>query len=223
MSVSVNILYLPGTNCQRETATAFEQVGARPRLTFLTDVLAGRCRLDDADLLCLPGGFSFGDHLGAGTVAALFLMTRVADQLAACRKRPMLCICNGFQVAVRAGLFGPAVTLTTNVQGTFRHIPDQEHIVDPDNDSFWLAGLGGQTLRFPCAHGEGRFVFAGRKGWQRAFAYPSDRNPDGSMDNVAGVTTPDGLVLGLMNHLERAPDGPLNLDVFRNGVRWVSG
>ncbi|HTU20755.1 MAG TPA: phosphoribosylformylglycinamidine synthase subunit PurQ [Gemmataceae bacterium] len=221
MSVTVNILYFPGTNCQRETAVAFERVGARPRLTFLTEVLVGRQRLDDADLLCLPGGFSFGDHAGAGTVAALHLTTRVADQLAACRKRPVLCICNGFQIAVRAGLFGPGVTLTVNERGTFYHVREQEHFVEPGNDSFWLDGLRGETLRFPCAHGEGRFLFEHLEGWKKALTYPPGRNPDSSMEGVAGITTPDGLVLGLMNHLERAPQHPFNLEILRNGVRWA--
>jgi phosphoribosylformylglycinamidine synthase len=223
MSVKVNVLYFPGTNSQRETARAFEHVGAKARITFLTDVLAGQQRLDDADILCLPGGFAYGDHVGAGTIAALHLTRQLADQLAACRRRPILCICNGFQVGVRAGLFGPDLTLTVNEQGTFRNVHDQPHLVDPENDSLWLTGLAGTTLRFPCAHGEGRFLFTQRNTWRTALRYPPGQNADGSTEGIAGITTTDGLVLGLMNHPERAQHDPLNLEFFRNGVQAVRG
>jgi phosphoribosylformylglycinamidine synthase len=224
---TVNVLYLPGTNCQEETLRAFRHVGAAPRLLFLADALAGRDRLDSADILCLPGGFSFGDHLAAGRVAAMLLRTRLADQYAAARGRLMLAICNGFQIAVRAGWFGTGVALTVNTNGTFQNVPNQPHEVVPDNPSPWLAGLSGQTLEFPCAHGEGRFVAEpnpdGREGWRAALRYPEHANPDGSADGVAGVTTPDGLAFGLMNHPERALDKQVRLAFFANGVRAARG
>lgn len=222
MTVTANILYFPGTNCQRETAVAFEQVGARTRQVFLSDALEGRARIDDADILCIPGGFSFGDHIASGVVAAKFLTTKLSDQLSACRKRPMICICNGFQIAVRAGLFGDGLALTVNDIGTFHHVARQQHNVVPQSGNVWLAGLDGQTLRFPCAHGEGRFVYTSRDGWRPALTYPEDANPDGSTENIAGITTPDGLILGLMDHPERARDDERNLEIFRNGVRAVS-
>jgi len=223
MSVTVTIAYFPGTNCERETAEAFRRVGAKPQITLLADVLSGKTRLDGGDLLCLPGGFSFGDHVSAGIVAAQFLTARFTEQLAACRTRPILCICNGFQIGLRAGFFGSGVALTMNSRGTFRHVRDQEHIVDETNDSFWLDGLRGETLKFPCAHGEGRFVFETREGWRRALSYPEDSNPDGSMENIAGITSPDGLAFGLMDHPERALHRDQNLEIFRNGVRVAKG
>jgi phosphoribosylformylglycinamidine synthase len=216
---SVNVLYLPGTNCHEETLRAFRQVGGAPRLLFLADALAGRARLDDADILCLPGGFSFGDHLAAGTIAGLLLRTRLKDQFDACLGRLMLAICNGFQIAVRAGCFGGGVALKVNTVGTFQNKPDQPHEVVEDNPSPWLSGLAGQTLRFPCAHGEGRFVAQTKDGWRPALRYPADANPDGSDDGVAGVTTPDGLAFGLMNHSERALDPQVRMAFFANGVR----
>lgn len=223
MSVTVTIAYFPGTNCERETAEAFRRVGAKPQITLLEDVLSGKSRLDGGDLLCLPGGFSFGDHVSAGIVAAQFLTSRFTDQLAACRTRPILCICNGFQIGLRAGFFGLGVALTMNACGTFRHVRDQEHIVDENNDSFWLDGLRGQTLKFPCAHGEGRFVFENRDGWCRALSYPESSNPDGSLENIAGITSADGLAFGLMDHPERALHRDQNLEIFRNGVRTAKG
>lgn len=219
MSVRVNILYTPGTNCQHETAHAFRRVGAEPQILLLSDLLENRARLQDADVICLPGGFSFGDHAGAGNVAAWCLKTRLADQLEAVRAKPTLCICNGFQIAVRAGMFGD-VSLVVNESGTFRNEPQQAHEVVRDNASLWLDGLLGKTLRFPAAHGEGRFLFADRSGWSPAFVYPQSANPDGSREGVAGVTTPDGLVLGLMNHPERTTDSEV-LELFANAVQAV--
>ena len=218
MPVTVNIVYFPGTNCQVETAVAFAAVGARPRHVFIADVLDGKSRLDDADALCIPGGFSFGDHIASGVVAARFLTTRLADQLAACRKRPMICICNGFQIAVRAGLFGEDVALAVNDIGTFNHVTEQEHYIEPQHDNVWLKGLEDQTLRFPCAHGEGRFVYGSQDGWRTAISYPQGKNPDGTTENIGGISSPDGLILGLMNHPERNRS-EANLEIFRNGVR----
>jgi phosphoribosylformylglycinamidine (FGAM) synthase-like amidotransferase family enzyme len=221
MKVSINILYFPGTNCQRETVLAFQRVGAEPNIIFLTDILAGRRRLDDADVLCIPGGFSFGDHIAAGAIAGLFLKTKLADQLENCRKRPILCICNGFQIGVRAGLFGSSVALTVNNSGTFRHVKEQAHYASTKNSSFWLDEIRGETLFFPAAHGEGRFVFATQEGWEPALLYSPAENPDGSMGEIAGITTADGLILGIMNHPERAQHDPLNLQIFQNCIRWV--
>jgi phosphoribosylformylglycinamidine (FGAM) synthase-like amidotransferase family enzyme len=221
VSVKVNILYLPGTNCQRETAFAFSKVGADPRYVLLNDLLAGRDELGGADIVCLPGGFSSGDDTGAGNVAAWILRTKLADELRAAASRPMLCVCNGFQIGIRAGLFGDA-TLTVNSSATFYDEPKQRHLVADDNDSPWLAGLGGQTLAFPCAHGEGRFIPHSDEGWKRALTYPADRNPDGSTDDIAGVTSPDGMILGMMNHPERAAaQSPEVLTLFENAVSHV--
>lgn len=221
MKPTVNVLYLPGTNCQEETLAAFAAVGATPRLRFAADLLAGDERLDDADILCIPGGFSFGDHLGAGAVAGALLRSHLADQFETCRTRPLLGICNGFQIAVRGGCFGN-VGLKVNTSGTFRNEENQRHVVDEENDSPWLAGLGGQTLVFPCAHGEGRF-HPGSEGasYRVALRYEKESNPDGSFADVAGITSLDGLSFGLMDHPERAVDREVRLAFFENGVRAV--
>ncbi len=221
MSVTVNILHFPGTNCERETFHVFQRVGATPRLIFFHDVLANRDRIDTADILCIPGGFSFGDHVGAGAIAAQYLTTKLATQFSACRQRPMICICNGFQIAVRAGVFGTQVALVRNRDATFQHMADLEHCVVPGNPSPWLKGLGGETLKFPCGHGQGRFVFEDRSDWVMAMTYLPERNPNGSMECVAGITSNDGLVLGSMNHPERAYRDPRNMEIFRNGVRFA--
>lgn len=217
---SVGILYAPGTNSHHETAHAFRRVGADPRFVFLSEVLEGTDRLDGFDVFCFPGGFAHGDHLGAGTLAGLLLRERLADQLATVLTRPAIAICNGFQVAVSAGVFGDDVTLTVNEVGTFRNLVRQRHLVAPDAASPWLASLAGSEIRFPCAHGEGRLVADGPTSdqWRVELRYPSDDNPDGSAFDIAGITTPDGLVFGLMNHPERAPDTDAAVQIFADGV-----
>jgi phosphoribosylformylglycinamidine (FGAM) synthase-like amidotransferase family enzyme len=215
----VNIVYFPGTNCHRETEAAFTCAGARVRTVFLSEALLGKTRIDDADIVCLPGGFSFGDHVRAGVLGGLHLRVALSEQLSILRNQPTFCICNGFQIGVEAGLFGPYVALTTNSCGTFRHIPAQAHVVETTNRTPWLTGLGGAPLYFPCAHGEGRFVYSKQYGWVPALRYPDGENPDGSMSNIAGITSANGLVFGLMNHPERNIRDPRNLQIFRNAVR----
>ena len=219
MKRRVNVLYFPGTNCQRETLRAFEASGAEARLVFASDVVAGRDRFDNADVLCIPGGFCYGDHVRAGLIAGALLSLGFRDQLESCRRRPILCICNGFQIAVRAGLFGDGVTLTINDRGTFHHRAAQRHVVPRDHGTLWLRSLEGATLRFPCAHGEGNFTFTTRDGWRPALFYPPGENPDGAMENITGIATPDGLVFGLMNHPERAQFRSENLQIFANGLK----
>ena len=217
------VLYFPGTNSHLKTMVAFERAGAKAELLFLTDVLNGTKTLDSCDVLCIPGGFSFGDHLGAGALAGAYLREELQGQLSAASEKPLIAICNGFQIAMRSGVFGPDVTLDINESGTFHHAMYQRHIVDQTTNCVWLDGLSNDELRFPCAHGEGRFRFTSRDGWQPALRYPDDDNPDGSTDNIAGVTTPNNLVLGLMNHPERLLSDQRNQQIFRNGVRAAQG
>jgi phosphoribosylformylglycinamidine (FGAM) synthase-like amidotransferase family enzyme len=215
----VNVLFAPGTNSHKETLWMFERAGARAELLLLRDVLNGDAQLDSGDALCIPGGFAFGDHMGAGALEGKYLQLRLADQLARARQKPILAICNGFQVAVRAGLFGEGIALDVNNSGTFRNIVRQPHIVEQNTNNVWLDGLQGQTVYFSCAHGEGRFTGEKSDAWEVALRYPEGHNPDGSQDNIAGITSPDGLVFGLMDHPERLPDEPGVAEIFENGVK----
>jgi len=219
MKPVVNILFAPGTNSHKESMWMFERAGAQARLLLLRDVLNGEAQLDSGDALCLPGGFAFGDHMGAGALAGKYLQLRLSDQLARARAKPIIAICNGFQVAVRSGLFGDGIALDINESGTFRNIVRQPHIVDANTNNVWFDGLQGKTLYFSCAHGEGRFTGAKSDAWEVALRYPEGQNPDGSQDNIAGISSPDGLVLGLMDHPERRPDEPGVAEIFANGVK----
>lgn len=218
---TVGVLYSPGTNSHVETMYAFDRAGADARLVFMSDLRRGTDRLDGFDIVCIPGGFAYGDHLGGGTLTGLSLREALADQVEAIRAKPLLAICNGFQIGLRAGLFGAGLTLTVNANGTFQNIQRQPHLVDPAAETPWLTGLSDEPIRFPCAHGEGRFVYESTDGWRPALRYPADENPDGSMDDIAGIVSADGTVFGLMDHPERAPDDDRAMQIFVNGVDAV--
>lgn len=206
-----------GTNRDGDLADAFTAAGAEPERVPLQALRDGERNLDDYQVLAVPGGFSYGDALGAGRLFGLDLVGWFGDQLrrAHDRQMPMIGICNGFQALVRAGLLPgdqPGL-LTDNENGRFecRWV---ELAPEPGNDSLWLADLS-EPIRCPVAHAEGRFVaealgdLEDRKGV--AFRYLADgapagggypANPNGSAGDVAGITDPSGRVLGLMPHPE---------------------
>jgi phosphoribosylformylglycinamidine synthase subunit PurQ / glutaminase len=239
----------PGTNRDGDLARAFELAGADAELVPLTTLRAGERRLVDYQLLGLPGGFSYGDALGAGRLFGLDLATWFADQLreAVGRGMPVLGVCNGFQALVRAGLLpgtGQRAVLTENVSGRFecRWVT----LAAPSRSSLWTAELTA-PLRCPVAHGEGRLLADDPAGLERdglvAFRYVDGKgepaggahpaNPNGSVADIAGLTNPSGTVLGLMPHPEdhvRADQDPLRgrggtgtcLPLFRSGVAAVT-
>lgn len=157
------IPHASGTNRDGEAAQAVELAGGDPRIVHVNELRRGGVRFADHAAVLLPGGFSYGDALGAGGRLALELRTWFADELAAFVEagRPMLGICNGFQALVKAGLLpGPAgadrsVTLTANERGRFecRWVTLR---IDVGVSSSWLAAAAGAVVRCPVAHGEGR-------------------------------------------------------------------
>lgn len=250
---SVLIPVAPGTNRDRELAEAFERAGARTTSIPLAALRQGETKLADHQILALPGGFSYGDALGAGRLLGLDLTSWFADQLqeAVARSMPVIGICNGFQALVAAGLLpgaGGAATdkpaaLVGNDSGRFecRWVT----LRPGPAPSVWLDGLTG-TIRCPVAHGEGRLVvddpaildghvafrYVTEAGAPAGGTYPA--NPNGSVDDVAGLVDASGLVLGLMPHPEDHVDprqDPLRgrrhdggaLDLFRAGVAAAGG
>jgi len=238
----IAILYAPGTNCHEETAAAVERAGGKPALLHLHDLLAGHDSLENYGATIFPGGFSFGDHLGAGRIFATLLVARLRDELQAFLEagRPMLGICNGFQVLTEAGILparNPGVRGMAMVENLSSHFEDRKvRLLVSAEKSMWTEGLAGEVLEMPCAHAEGRtmisenaitrpriaFQYTGEQG-KPATEYPD--NPNGSPDAIAGVTDETGLVLGLMPHPERAAlpahysqDG---LRLFENLTRWL--
>jgi phosphoribosylformylglycinamidine synthase subunit PurQ / glutaminase len=236
----IAILYAPGTNCHEETAAAVERAGGRPALVHLRELLEGRSRLLDFQAAIVPGGFSFGDHLGAGRIFATLLVAQLREQLTEFleTQRPMLGICNGFQILTEAGILpnrSPGAHAMALVENQSSHFEDRKvRLLVSGEKSMWTEGLAGQILRMPSAHGEGRGLVAPDSAHRVAFQFAGDNgkptleypaNPNGSPGSIAGVTDQTGLVLGLMPHPERASlpahysqDG---LKLFKNLIRWL--
>ena len=214
----VAVLHAPGTNRDGEAARAVELAGGRPEIVPIGDSLDGYAGV------IVPGGFSYGDALGAGARLALEVRDALADFSAS--GRPVLGICNGFQALVKAGLLtdpstGGAsrrrVTLTHNGNGRFecRWV----HLVPVGGATADLAGALPTVIACPVAHGEGRiavgddaaveeleaagqvlFRYVDPEGRPAAGDYPA--NPNGSAGDVAGLCNRDGNVWGLMPHPE---------------------
>ncbi len=236
----IAILYAPGTNCHEETAAAVECAGGRPALVHLQELLHGRSRLLDYQAAIVPGGFSYGDHLGAGRIFATLMVARLREQLGEflSAQRPILGVCNGFQILTEAGILpnrSPGSRAMALVENQSSHFEDRKlRLLVSGEKSMWTEGLAGQILSMPSAHGEGRALVAADSAHRVAFQfadaqgkptleYPS--NPNGSPNSVAGVTDQTGLALGLMPHPERvslpahySQDG---LKLFKNLIRWL--
>ncbi len=206
-----------GLNCETETARAFATAGAEPRIVHLPDLADAPETLRDAAILAVPGGFSFGDHLGAGNALASYLGARLSDAFAdhVVRGGLVIGICNGCQTLTRLGLLGPKIAVADNAasggadggyQCRWVRVKVRVGVESP-----WLAGL--DTLALPVAHGEGRFVAEGDAGLAPALAYvteegaPADgafpANPNGAAEDAAGILDETGRVLALMPHPER--------------------
>ncbi len=219
------VLRAPGINCDKEAAHACRLVGFDAELVHINSLLKAPDTLLDYAFLVIPGGFSYGDDLGAGTLLAKNLTIHLGKQLQQFvdEGRPVLGICNGFQVLVKAGLLpseeeGKAngalmATLTDNASAQFecRWIT----LAAPASTCLFTRGIE-RPLELPVAHGEGQFVFRGNIAYLQATkqiplvyvtesaeetSYPA--NPNGSVGNVAGVCNIRGNVLGLMPHPER--------------------
>jgi len=193
----------PGTNRDRDVASALEFAGADARVVLASELVKSPRHLDDARLAVVAGGFSYADSLGAGRMLALDLTLGLGDRLHAFvgEGRPLLGICNGFQVLSRTSLLPGS--LGHNAQGAFecRWVVLER---GPKSNSIWTKGID-DTIHCPIAHGEGRYVHPDHvsleAAGQVALRYRST-NPNGSVGDIAGVSDPTGLVLGLMPHPE---------------------
>ena len=253
------ILRTAGTNCDRETEFAFATAGAAPERVHVNRLIENPALLDDYQILCIPGGFSYGDDLGAGRVLASQLAVHVSDRLRKFLDRGGLAlgICNGFQVLVKMGLlpgpvnkhdgpFSQTATVTYNDSGRFE---DRWVYLRADTDQCVFLEKG-EVIYLPVAHGEGKVIprdaqqlAALRRLGRVALRYVAQdgsdaagfpANPNGSIDNIAGLTDATGRILGLMPHPERhltglhhpqwtrkglAPEGD-GLRFFRRAVQY---
>lgn len=244
------ILRAQGTNCDEETAFAFQQAGAEASLVHIGQLIRREKKLADYQIMVFPGGFTYGDDLGAGRVLANEIRLKLGADIEQFIESGCLImgICNGFQVLVKAGILPglksqQKLTLTTNDSGRFecRWV----HLSTSSN-SKCIFTKGIERLYLPIAHGEGKIVAAAdtpgkldialyytdEKGNQQA-GYP--HNPNGSMENIAGICDDTGRIFALMPHPERhiipsqhpgwltgrAGKQGDGLKVFQNAVDWI--
>jgi phosphoribosylformylglycinamidine synthase len=214
-----------GINADEELALAFRMAGAGVEAVHAGDLVADPRLVGRFDILALPGGFSFGDHLGSGKVLAHLLRRSLRPALGefVASGGLVIGICNGFQVLVKMGLlpdlsggWEPEVSLVHNESGVFE---DRwvRIAFDPGSPCVWTAGL--PAMDVPVRHGEGRFVvaapgvladlragrlaaarYAPRDGGEGPAGYPD--NPNGSVDGIAGITDRTGRIFGFMPHPE---------------------
>lgn len=258
-SPRVLILRAPGTNCYEETAHAFELAGGAPETWHVNRVLEQPGHVSEFQILCIPGGFSYGDDIAAGRILGNQMRHHLSDMLQKFRDagKLILGVCNGFQVLLKTELLlpmdrdGALATLAANDSG---HFEDRwVRLATSGSKCVFLAGIDG--LELPVAHGEGKFATRDdatlarlREAGQLVLRYmpqdailagnssstPYPDNPNGAMDDVAGICDATGRVFGLMPHPERFVDptqhptwtrGPQRevgegLAVFRNAVRY---
>jgi phosphoribosylformylglycinamidine synthase len=230
----VLILRAPGTNCDQETAFAFNQAGAEADTLHVNRVLENPRQFAQYQILCIPGGFSYGDDLGAGRILASQMRGHLVSELEQFKAegKLILGICNGFQVLVHSGVLladqptgaqgepaSPA-TLTRNDSGRFEDRWVQLRAAG--GKCVFFSGI--ERMYLPVAHAEGKFVPRSaavldqlRSAGQVALRYQSlaeDRpaeggypdNPNGAVDDIAAVCDETGRVCGLMPHPERYID-----------------
>lgn len=230
--IKICVLRVGGTNCDEETRRSLEEMGVQAETVHLNEMKKGK--LMQYDALILPGGFSYGDYVRAGAILAKRLLTKLGDQLKDFVEdnRPILGICNGFQVLVEAGMLPgfqgitphPQATLATNSPPGYNCRWVYVKQVNKGNCLFTKGIPKGEVLRIPVAHSEGRFMFAKEK--QKAYLeklYENDQlvfrycdkngeyaessfpvNPNSSFHDIGGICNPEGNIFGLMPHPERA-------------------
>ncbi len=196
----IGVITFPGSLDDVDAARAVRLAGADP-----VPLWHGDHDLQGVDAVVLPGGFSYGDYLRAGAIAARSPL--MADVVAAARTGlPVLGICNGFQVLCEAGLLPGALTRNSHLH--FRN-RDQGLLVERADTAWTSAYAQGQTIVVPVKNGEGRYVAADAdldrlEGEGRVVVRYVGGNPNGSSRDIAGVTSADGRVVGLMPHPEHA-------------------
>ena len=235
----VLILRSPGTNCDQETAFAFEQAGAKTDLTHINRLLEDPALPANYQILCVSGGFSYGDDIAAGRILGNQFRHHLRDALAEFKAsgKLILGICNGFQVLMKSGVLladdptdGPQATLAWNDSGKFE--ARWVRLKRVNDQCVFLQGV--EELYLPVAHAEGRFVARNKATLERLQSngqivlqythesgiangqVPYPANPNGSQANVAGMCDESGRVFGLMPHPERHIDPT-------NHPQWTRG
>jgi phosphoribosylformylglycinamidine synthase I len=258
VSVRAAVLTGFGINCDYETETALNRAGAQAARVHLNDIIDNPSLLEESQILAIPGGFSFGDDVASGKILANRLRYKLGAELKKfiADGKLIIGICNGFQVMVKMGIlplfdgkFVQEVTLTNNDSARFENRWIRLK-VDPSTRCAWLKGI--DQIELTVRHGEGKFIPRDdgvlrrlRKNGQVAVRYctaegaPANGrypvNPNGAMDDIAGICDPSGRIFGLMPHPEAnvnrtnhprwtredLPEEGAGLQVFRNAVAYA--
>ncbi|HEY8750827.1 MAG TPA: phosphoribosylformylglycinamidine synthase I [Tepidisphaeraceae bacterium] len=240
------ILRTAGTNCDGETAYAFELAGAETQNVHVNRLIENPSLLAGYQMLALPGGFSYGDDIAAGRILANQIAHHLHDALHQFVEagKPVIGICNGFQVLIKTDLLpgplggktGQTCTLTNNTCGRF--VDRWVKLKSQSRKCIWTDGI--DQLEVPIAHGEGNMIAASdavrQALWdqdQVAFVYTHadgspaagefPENPNGSTDDIAGICDSTGLVFGLMPHPERFVDAIQHPAWTRAGAKSGEG
>ncbi len=201
MSVKVGVVVFPGTNCELDVVRAVEGLGAVGELLW-----HGDDSVRDSDAVVVPGGFAHGDYLRTGAIARFSPVMQAVSEFAAAGG-PVVGICNGFQVLTEAGLLPGALQRNAGLRFVCRTVE-----LRVETTASVLTGLTtpGDVLRVPINHFEGNYVCSPetlrelREGDRVVLRYVD--NPNGSLDDIAGIANEGGNVVGLMPHPERASD-----------------
>lgn len=221
--MKVAVVRFPGSNCDLDAVAAMKGIrGLSPQLVWHES--------DDLrrfDAVVLPGGFSFGDYLRAGSIAArspaISTIRKMADE-----GKPVLGVCNGFQILVEAGLLPGALLRNSSLKFVCEWVNIK---VESRDTPFTGLARKGQVLRMPIAHGEGRYYAPDEqmgeleRGHRVIFRYSDDRgrtlgeaNPTGTLQNIAGISNERGNVVGMMPHPERGCDPILSPSHSTDGL-----
>ena len=226
----VIVLRTAGTNCDKETAFAFQSAGAATELDHVNELTAGEKDINSYQILALPGGFTHGDDIASGKILANELKFKIEEKLQRFIKdgKLIIGICNGFQILVKAGLL-------PNLSGNFQAIEATLTLNDSDKfEDRWVhlkrvqgPGARGQciwtkeidgVIELPVAHGEGKFIPKDSSVLKRlkdegliVFQYVDEKggkagyphNPNGAVEGIAGICDRTGHIFGLMPHPER--------------------
>lgn len=253
MALKALVLYGYGINCENESRYAIEKSGGQATIVHLNRLLEEPGMLSGYNMLMIPGGFSFGDDLGSGKVFGNKMKFRLREPLERFigEGKLVLGICNGFQILVKMGLlpipdFRQRVSLTTNDSG---HYEDRWVLLKANRESPCIFTKGMEYLLVPVRHGEGKFIpqdkatldemkaknqvtlqYVDEKGNLAGFPY----NPNGSVENIAGICDPSGRIFGMMPHPEafNIPENcpywikgnikePLGLRIFKNAADYL--
>ena len=212
--MKVGIIRFPGSNCDRDVFHALELAGAEPDYIWWS-----KRDLSDFEAIVIPGGFSYGDYLRAGAIAAI---TPVINGIKDCVKegKPVLGICNGAQILAEVGLVPGVFTENQNAKFICEWT---ELKVETSRTPFTAMYKKNEVIKMPIAHAEGRYFTEDlkklRENDQIVLSFESE-NPNGSMESITGVCDEEGLVCAVMPHPERASETILGSD---DGLKFFKG